>query len=108
MSAGVSRHLPNSKPCLKMGGPLHGGETGTRLGGMYRRGLSESSRRCVRRSSHDPVRTLSSGSLLLKKISDGYPPSGYGWFRVCDVPAPEDNGMFGGAGLVGFNDVLAQ
>src|SRR5215470_13950638 len=67
MSAGVSRHLPNSKPCLKMGGPLHGGETGTRLGGMYRRGLSESSRRCVRRSSHDPVRTLSSGSLLLKK-----------------------------------------
>jgi hypothetical protein len=48
------------------------------------------------------------GPLLLKKISDGYPPSGYGWFRVCDVPTPEDNGMFGVAGLVGLNDVLAQ
>src|SRR5262249_38371023 len=52
MSTGVTLHLPNSKPCLKTGGPLYGGETGTRPGGMCRRGLSESSRRCVRRSGH--------------------------------------------------------
>src|SRR5262249_3808303 len=108
MSTGVTLHLPNSKPCLKMGGPLPDGETGTRPGGMCQRGLSESSRRCVRRSGHEPVRTLSSGSRLFKEIRDGYPPSGYGWIWDCDFPSPEDNGMFRVAGFVGLNDVLAQ
>jgi internalin A len=45
-------HLPNSKPCLKTGGPLPGGETGTRPGGMYRRGLSKLLKRCVKCSGH--------------------------------------------------------
>src|SRR5215831_988777 len=52
MSTNVSLHLPNSKPCLRTGGLLHGGETRTQPGGMYRRGLSELSRRCIKSSDH--------------------------------------------------------
>src|SRR4029453_11410418 len=52
MLTGVSLRLLSSKPCLKTGGPSPYGRTRTRPGGMCRKGLSESSKRCVKSSAH--------------------------------------------------------
>lgn len=46
--------------------------------------------------------------LLLEKIVDGHLPSGYSWFGLCYLTAPEDHWVFRIAGLVGLDYLLAQ
>jgi hypothetical protein len=53
-----------------------------------------------------PVGTFYWFPLLLKKIIHRHPPSGHSWFGVRDVSTPENDGVFGIAGLKRFDHIL--